>query len=86
MEIKELHLEATEKVVDVICDCCGNSCSKQFTDVEGQTYNVPEYMTLSAYWGYYSGKDLTKYTAHVCEKCVDEKFSFVKFKKEDYLL
>jgi hypothetical protein len=41
-------------------------------------------MELEAHWGYDSGKDCEKWTAHVCEKCVDEKFSFINFKKEEY--
>jgi len=40
-------------------------------------------MTLVANWGYHSSKDLQKWSAQVCEKCVDEKFSFIKFKKEE---
>ena len=42
-------------------------------------------MKLEAHWGYYSeSKDTEKWTAQICEKCVDEKFSFIKFKKEQY--
>ena len=62
---------------DVICDVCGNSC-KNSTNFE--------YMTLKNYWGYGSNKDGEMWEAHVCEKCVDEKFQFVKFRKEDYMI
>jgi uncharacterized cysteine cluster protein YcgN (CxxCxxCC family) len=84
MEIKELKLVTTERVVEVICDSCGKSCSKQYTDMDGNIHNAFEYLTMSAHWGYFSNKDMTKYTAHICEKCVDEKFSFVGFRKEEY--
>ena len=39
-------------------------------------------MGLKADFGYGSKKDMERWTAHVCEKCVDEKLSFIKFKKE----
>lgn len=43
-----------------------------------------EYLKIEGTWGYGSNKDGEKWTAQICEKCVDEKFSFVKFKKENY--
>jgi hypothetical protein len=42
-------------------------------------------MELKANWGYFSDKDLECWTAHVCEKCVDEKLSFIKFEKNHYM-
>ena len=65
-----------EILQDVICDSCGNSC-KNSTNFE--------YMTLRNYWGYGSKKDGEFWQAHICEKCVDEKFPFIKFQKEDYM-
>lgn len=62
---------------DIICDCCGKSC---------HTPDGLEYMELKADWGYGSDKDLTRFTAQVCEKCVDEKFDFISFKKEELTL
>ena len=71
---------------DVICDSCGKSC--------GVPLNVPkpgkkpyvtyEYMSLSTKWGYGSSKDCISYEAQICEKCVDEKLNFIKFKKSEY--
>ncbi len=91
MEIKEIQNKKTEVVTDVICDCCGKSCKVLEVTVDNpsnisngeQVYDF-EFMELTAHWGYYSGKDLEKWTAQICEACVDEKFSFVKFKKSDY--
>lgn len=74
MEKTEIHKKDIEVTTDIICDSCGNSC-KTHTDFE--------YMELRANWGYASKKDMERWTAHICEKCVDEKLSFVKFKKED---
>jgi len=71
-----------EEVHDVICDSCRKSC-KTFLDKNNTTYNF-EHMTLSALWGFSSNKDLERWEAHVCEKCVDEKFTFIKFKKDNY--
>lgn len=64
-------------VEDVICDVCGKSC-KNSTNFE--------YMTLKKYWAYGSKKDGEFWEAHICEKCVDEKLQFVKFRKEDYTI
>lgn len=40
-------------------------------------------MTLESTWGYGTKKDLEQWSAHICEQCVDEKFSFVKFEKDE---
>lgn len=74
MEKIEIQKKDVEVVTDIICDCCGQSCK---TSVDY------EYMTLEARWGYGTKKDMEKWTAHLCEKCVDEKLSFINFKKED---
>ena len=83
MKITEKQTKEVDVLTDVICDCCGNSCKFfMFSDDEVATY---EYMSLEAAWGYGSNKDGEKMTAQVCEKCVDEKFSFLKFKKTNYI-
>jgi hypothetical protein len=41
-------------------------------------------MTMAAEWGYNSNKDMENWKAHICEKCVDEKFNFIKFVKTKY--
>ena len=64
-----------EQTEDIICDICGKSC-KSFTDFE--------YLELTATWGFESNKDGEKWDAHICEKCVDEKLSFINFKKINY--
>ena len=55
----------------VICDSCGESCTKEYGS---------EFMKLESSWGYDSGKDMEVWTAEICEKCVDEKFKFINFK------
>lgn len=72
-KIFETKTEEVQVLKDIICDSCGNSCTKH----EGYG---PEFMTLSAGWGYSSGKDMERWWAYLCEKCVDEKLGFVKFK------
>jgi len=92
MEIKEIQYKKTEVITDILCDCCGQSCKVQEDVIENPTrldhlepfYNF-EYMVLETYWGFYSGKDGEKWSAQICENCVDKLFSFVKFKKENYL-
>lgn len=92
METKEIKEKKAEVVTDVICDCCGRSCKvyEGTTDNEkridnGEPFSVFEFMKMEVNWGYWSGKDTQKWTAQICEKCVDEKLSFIKFKKENYL-
>lgn len=88
MEVKEIQTKKKEVITDVLCDCCGNSCKVVESTVEnpvrvdnGEKFYDFEYMQLTANWGYHSGKDLERWTAQICEKCVDEKFSFIKFNK-----
>ncbi len=92
MEIKQVQLKKQEVVIDILCDICGKSCKVNEGVIENdlrvdngeKTYEF-SYMNLSAYWGYYSEhNDEEKWTAQVCEKCVDEKLSFITFKKEHY--
>ena len=91
MKKTEIQKRKTEVTTDIICDCCGKSCKVYEAVVanearldHGEIFQGFEFMELEAHWGYDSGKDCEKWTAHVCEKCVDEKFSFINFKKEEY--
>lgn len=43
-----------------------------------------EYLKLETTWGFGSENDGERWSAQICGKCVDEKFAFVKFKKENY--
>lgn len=86
MEKKEIKEITTEVITDIICDSCGESCKvdKYLIDNDkhpdnGQNHCSFEYMKLEARWGYHSNKDLESWTAHVCEKCVDGKLSFINF-------
>ena len=92
MEKKEIQVKKKEVVVDIICDCCGKSCREIQSTVmnksridEGEPSYYFEYMELKANWGFFSNKDGGEWVAHLCEKCVDEKFSDIKFQKNDYL-
>lgn len=77
MKIIEKQNLATEVVVNVICDCCGEPCVVNI----GKVHQEFEYMKLEADWGYGTKKDNERWSAQICEKCVDEKFSFIKFNK-----
>jgi hypothetical protein len=76
MEQIKKQKKETNVLVDVICDCCGKSCKTEYGF---------ERMKLSTHWGFMSNKDLEKWDADLCEKCVDEKLSFIKFKKSNYI-
>lgn len=92
MEVREIQNKKTEVVVDILCDCCGKSCkvyegvidNPGRIDVGERSFDF-EFMKMEATWGYHSDKDTQKWSAQICEKCVDEKFSSIKFKKENYL-
>jgi hypothetical protein len=91
MEIKVVKSINNEVVTDIICDCCGKSCKVDEFKIDnelrpdnGETHYDFEFMSLQAHWGYNSNKDTESWTAHICEKCVDEKFGFIKFKKDYY--
>lgn len=60
-------------VEDVICDSCGVSCFNG---------NNLEFMTLQNSWGYGSKYDFQTWTAHLCEKCIDERLDFINFNKQ----
>jgi len=71
-EVKEQEI-----VEDIICDCCGKSCKTDYGF---------EYMTMLAKWGFGSNKDMERWGAHICERCVDEKFSNINFTKENQIV
>jgi hypothetical protein len=82
MEVKKRIRKTVEVVTDVLCDCCGKSCRVDASLGGDRQY---EYMELTAFWGFGSPKkDLEKWTAKVCEKCVDKKLSkIIKFEVKD---
>ena len=55
---------------DTVCDVCGNSCRDKLGNYESAS--------LSADWGYSSGKDGARYDIDLCEKCFDETIEFLK--------
>jgi hypothetical protein len=92
MEIKEIQNKKTEVTVDILCDCCGKSCKVQESIItnesrvdNGEKMYDFEYMVMHGVWGYSSKKDGECWVAYICEKCVDEKFPFVKFFKHKHL-
>lgn len=92
MIFKETIETKKEVITEILCDSCGKSCKKHSYVVNNPlspNYSEKEYvfesMELSANWGYFSDKDTEQWTAHICEKCVDEKFGFIKFNKTNYI-
>lgn len=67
MEYFKQQSVKTDVLIDIICDHCGGSCMVEFGNYE--------FMKLDASWGYGSKKDFEKWSAHICEKCVDELFN-----------
>lgn len=92
MEKIEIQNKKAEVTIDITCDSCGESCKVLEGVIDndvrvdkGEPYYGFEFMELKTHWGYHSDKDEQKWVAQICEKCVDEKLSFIKFKKSDYL-
>ena len=63
MKIQKIIDVPKAKTEDVICDICGKSC---------KTEHGFEYMKLKTWWGFESNHDMEKWTAQVCESCVEE--------------
>jgi len=82
MKKKKIQLQKQEVVTDIVCDSCGASCkTSEGVGHDGNKVYSFEHMRLEASWGYHSGKDMEKWTADLCEKCVDEKLGFICFNK-----
>lgn len=74
------YKEELRKVVDeILCDCCGESC----TITEPVTEH--EYGELIATWGYFSDQDGIQYDIQLCEKCFNEAINFLKKKRKQIL-
>lgn len=86
MEIIEKQQISLNVITDILCDCCGKSCKVREDEITNPS-NIRfaqkdyqfSYMELHANWGFWSNKDLEKWSAKICEKCVDEKLGFIKF-------
>ena len=50
---------------DVLCDICGASCILGDGDIAG-----PEYLEMTASWGWNSPWDTSQWRADVCVECV----------------
>ena len=62
------------KVVDVICDICGNSCK----DSEDKNLEYAEIYIPGGGWGFDSGKDGENHICHMCEGCYDKVRNFIE--------
>jgi hypothetical protein len=58
-----------QKLDEVVCDICGQSCKKTHDN---------EFASLSATWGYDSKKDLLRHNIDLCEDCFDKTIEFLK--------
>lgn len=92
MKTTELVTVKQEIPLDVICDCCGQSCMKDEGIIDNEVrpdHGLPhrtfEFMNLETHWGYHSNRDCEKWSAQVCEKCTVEILAtLINFKKENY--
>ena len=64
------YKKKTVKVVDqILCDCCGQSCSNEYDH---------EFATIEAKWGYWAKQDGTVYDIQICEHCFNEVLQCMK--------
>jgi hypothetical protein len=78
MEIRKIQTEEVDKIVDILCDICGESCW------DSAKVNF-EFLKLDSHWGFWSNKDLEHWSAQICEKCVDKHLkSLIKFNIKEY--
>lgn len=80
MKIKEVVEIQQQIITDIICDSCGKSCTYHIDD--NKYHSIHNYFELISRFGYGSKKDGEEWTAQICEKCVDEKLSFINFNKK----
>jgi hypothetical protein len=74
------YKEEVRKVVDeILCDCCGESCTVTEPVVEH------EYAELIATWGYFSDQDGSQYNIDLCENCFNDVLSFIKNSRKKIL-
>jgi hypothetical protein len=79
MQITEMTLAPV--VTRVVCDVCSASCGDRtlsgFVDFE--------FATLSANWGYSSGRDGEAHLMHLCEPCFGAVLQYLDRRKKDLL-
>lgn len=65
------------KVVDqILCDCCGQSCTKEFPTIKPSFDH--EYASIEVTWGYLSKQDGIQYDIQICESCFNEVLQCMK--------
>jgi hypothetical protein len=73
----KIYKKKTVKVVDqILCDCCGQSCSNEYDH---------EFAAIEAKWGYCSNQDGIQYDIQICETCFTEVLNFIKDKRRKVL-
>ena len=78
------YKKKTVEVVDqILCDCCGQSCTKEFPTTKPSFDH--EYAELNATWGYCSNQDGIQYDIQICETCFTEVLNFIKDKRRKVL-
>ena len=71
--------EPKKVVSEILCDCCGESCTITEPVVEH------EYAELIATWGYFSDQDGQQFNIDLCENCFNDVLSFIKNQRRKIL-
>lgn len=80
MVIKERVLEPRDKVVDVICDACGNSCKVYpYTDDAHVEFVYAELKLIGTYASEYDGEICL---VHLCETCLGKMLHVFQIPRE----
>jgi hypothetical protein len=75
--VKTYKKKLTKVISEILCDCCGQSCTKEFPFDH-------EYASIEATWGYLSNQDGTQYDIQICETCFTEVLNFIKDKRRTF--
>lgn len=77
--MKTFKTEPKKVVDEILCDCCGESCSITEPVVEH------EYAELTATWGYFSDQDGSQFNIDLCENCFNDVLGFIKNQRRKIL-
>jgi hypothetical protein len=81
--MKTYKKKLTKVVNEILCDCCGQSCTKEVPTIKPSFDH--EYAELTATWGYFSQQDGQQFDIQLCESCFNEVLDFIKNKRRRVL-
>ncbi len=80
MKTFERIQQPVKTVTDIMCSCCGESLLEEVSVITNpehkefgqKQFYFKEHLDITKSWGYGSPKDLSTYSAQICEPCFDK--------------